>query len=190
MANSNAPTGFVYAGRLEGGAPTAGQSTRYILSSDNTAIYQGDPVELSSGYVTQMAPGTNPTVGIFIGCTYYSTAQQKPIQSPWWPGSGATGDVTAYVISDPSAIFSVQATSGPITFASLGLNVQFALGTGNTVTGQSGATIASPATTSTLPFRIVGFQSFGPGSDISSAYNRVLVTFNNQIFKNLDPTTS
>jgi hypothetical protein len=44
VANVNAPNGFQYFGRLEGGSPTAGLSTRLISSSDTAAVGQGDPV--------------------------------------------------------------------------------------------------------------------------------------------------
>jgi hypothetical protein len=46
--------------------------------------------------------------------------------------------------------------------------------------------ITTPATTSTLPFTIVGFvqdPSGSNGTDITTAYNYVLVTFNNEIFR-------
>ena len=70
----------------------------------------------------------------------------------------------------------------------MGNNVQFALGTGNTATGISGATTnGASATTNTLPFRIVGLVGvsdvpgipgpYGAGGDATSAFNRILVAF-------------
>ena len=68
----------------------------------------------------------------------------------------------------------------------LNVNVQLNVGTGNTTTGQSGMYIESPANTSTLPFTIVGFVQDPPGAngtDITTGYNYVLVTFTNEIFR-------
>jgi hypothetical protein len=59
--------------------------------------------------------------GIFIGCKYFSTAQKRTVWSNYWPGSDATGDVEAYIISDPNAQFVVQAGgTNAIGFANIG----------------------------------------------------------------------
>ena len=68
-------------------------------------------------------------------------------------------------------------------------NVQFAYGTGNASTGISGAYVVynSPATTDTLPFRVVSLVTDPPGSNgtQSGAYNYVIVAFNNVAPKQL-----
>ena len=52
------------------------------------------------------AVGRNPgaatkiLVGIFTGCSYYSTSQRKTVFNNYWPGSDATGDIEAYVVDD------------------------------------------------------------------------------------------
>lgn len=192
MANTNAPFGFQLAGFLDGRTGSLGQQTRLIANGDTTAVYSGDPVtSLNTGYVTRSTAGTTQIAGIFIGCTYLNTALGRTVWSPSWPGSGATGDVTAYVVSDPQAIFKVQAggSATAIGLADINANVNFALGTGNATSGQSGAyadqTTISPSTT-TLPFRIVGLIQAPPGAngtDITSGYNQILVAFNFQDFR-------
>lgn len=192
MANNFAPFGFSHVGYLEGSAPTGGQSVRKIASGNATQIFQGDPVtSLSTGYITKSTAGTTQINGIFVGCKYLSLSQQKVVLSRWWPGSDANGDVEAYVIDSPNALFRVQAggsTTG-ILFANVGENVNFAAGTGSTGTGLSGAyadqTTLNPAT-GTLPFRVVALITDPPGSngaDSLSAYNHILVAFNNQDFR-------
>ncbi len=193
MANTFAPFGFSQ-NRGNGSAPTYEQRVRKIASDNATAIFAGDPVTtLSTGYIAQSSPGTTQIAGIFVGCKYLSTALQRTVWSPFWPGSGATGDVQAYIVNDPNAQFVAQvggSSSTGIVFADIGANVNFAVGTGSTVTGISGAYVNQTTvnTTATLPFRIVGLienPPGGPGTDSTSAYNWVLVAFNNVDTKSL-----
>lgn len=193
MANTSAPFGFQLAGFLDGRTGSLGQQTRLIANADTNAVYSGDPVtSLNTGYVTRSTAGTTQISGIFIGCTYLNTSLGRTVWSPSWPGSGATGDVTAYVVSDPQATFKVQSggsTTTAIGIADINANINFALGTPNTTTGQSGAyvdqTTINPSTT-TLPFRIISLISAppgAPGTDTTTPYNNVLVSFNFQDFR-------
>lgn len=187
MANTNAPFGFRQYRGL-GSAPTYEQSVRLVKSDNTTAIYFGDPVSnLNTGYITRATAGTAQISGIFAGCKYLSTSQKRTVWSNYWPGSDAAADVEAYIIDDPNAQFLVQAGGTAIGLADMGLNIQFNLGTGNASTGISGAYVESPAVTATLPFRIIGFDVDPPGSngtDITSAYNYVIVAFNNVTSRN------
>lgn len=204
MANTFAPFGFREIGLINNSAPTGGQSQRRISKSNATAIYRGDPVvQLNTGYITQATAGTTQISGIFVGCEYYSIAQQKTVRLPYWPGNttDAAGDIAAFVIDSPDAVFQVQSgNGGPVTLAGIGTNINFALGTGNTSTGFSGAyaDFSTLATTSTLPFRIINIAGnsgyvtgdgppaiIGNGSDGTTAYNLIYVTFNNQDYKSL-----
>ena len=196
MANTNSPFGFdqYYGG--SGGAPTFAQSTRLIASTNATAIFNGDPVmpviSTANGYITQAAPGTTTLAGIFNGCKYLSTSQKRIVWSSYWPGSDATGDVEAYIIDDPNAQFSVMGNSTTfnitgslttVTSSKVGQYAQFAIGTGNTASGQSGAYLDSVATTATFPFIVRGLITFppgAPGADPTTAYNQVIVGFNNE----------
>lgn len=193
MANINAPFGFQHIGNNSGGAPTFGQSVRKIASNNATAIYFGDAVVpvtgSATGYIKQATASTVALAGIFVGCKYYSTSQQKVINSRYWPGSDATGDVTAYVIDDPNARFIVQSDSTGITFAKVGQNAQLVVGSGgNALLGTSGMYLNSTtATTATFPFIIVDLVTDPPGANgtESGAYNQVVVQFNNEIFRQL-----
>lgn len=187
MANTNAPYGFRQYRGL-GSSPTYEQSVRLIKSDNTTAVYFGDPVSnLNTGYITRATAGTAQISGIFAGCKYLSTSQKRTVWSNYWPGSDAAADVEAYIIDDPNAQFSVQAGGTAIGLADMGLNIQFNLGTGNASTGISGAYVESPAVTATLPFRIIGFITEPPGAngtDITSAYNQIIVGFNNVTSRN------
>lgn len=191
MANVNAPFGFAPIGRLDG-SPMSGKLTvRKIANADSTAIYRGDPVaSIATGYITRGAAGnTSHTItGIFMGCQYLSTAIGYTRWSPYWPGSGATGDITAYIVDDPMATFAVQSSGTAITLADIGANIDFTLGTGSTLTGQSGASAdqGTLATTATHPFRVIDtITGVGPGSDAASSYNRIVVCWNDQFYRQL-----
>jgi hypothetical protein len=101
--------------------------------------------------------------------------------------------VIAYVVNDPNARFVVMGNSTTFnisgtltswTSSPVGQYAQFAIGTGNANTGQSGAYLNSLATTATFPFIVTDLITFPPGSngaDPTTAYNWVVVGFNNAL---------
>lgn len=194
MANTLSPFGFSPAGTVGGFTPNFRLSKRLIASTNATAIYTGDAVmpvtSSATGYIIQYAAGTVPAAGVFFGCEYLSISQGRPVFMPYWPGSDASGDVTALIIDDPQAMFLVQSgyTGGPITQANVNQNAGIiASPTGSSYGGRSGMALGQPTTTSTLPFTIVSLATDLPagvnGSDTTTAYNYVYVTFNNEIFR-------
>ncbi len=199
MANLSAPSGFsVRSGT--GSSPTYEQVPGAI-NYNTAAVYFGDPVfRLSAdgtlaGATTGPGPGTTAIAGVFIGCKYPSVAQKRTVWSNYWPGSdvASTNSVEAYIINDPNAQFVAQAggsSSTGLVAANIGLNVQFAYGTGNASNGISGAYIdmtVAPATTNTFPFRLVGLLTTPPGAPgtAAGAYNLGIVAFNNVETKQL-----
>lgn len=190
MANTSAPNGFSSQGTVGGSTPNFRLSRRLIASTNTTPIFSGDAVVPvtgpTTGYIAQATAGAVALAGIFVGCEYLSVSQQRKVWSSMWPGADANGDVEAMVVDDPQAVFAVQAGAAAIGLASLNKNVQLNVGTGNTITGRSGMFVENPNTTATLPFTIVGFVTSPAGqngTDITSAFNLVLVTFNNEIFR-------
>ena len=189
MANTNAPFGFrQYKGT--GSAPTYEQVVMTIASNNATAIFFGDPVvPLNTGYIAQASSNSVQIAGIFVGCKYLSTSQKRTVWSNYWPGSDTTQDVEAYVVNDPNAQFLAQTDATGAVFGDINANVGFAIGTGNTATGISGAYVdmSTVNTTSTLPFRINALVTQPPGSPgtQAGAYNWVVVAFNNVSTKQL-----
>lgn len=185
MANTSAAYGFAEI-KGTGSAPNYEMNTRSIASNNATAIFTGDAViPLATGYIAQATASTVRMEGIFNGCKYLSTAMGRTIWGNYWPGSGATGDVEAYVIDSPVSQFQVQASgTNPVTFANTGEYINLAVGTGNTATGRSGMTVDSATlnTTVTLPFIVKGIVTTPPGAngtDSASQFNTVIVAFNN-----------
>jgi len=201
MANTFAPYGFRFIGINGAAAPNYAPTQRRIAQGNTTQIFRGDPVvQLNTGYITQATAGATQIAGIFDYCEYFSVSQQRTVRSNYWPANGdAAADVAAFVIDAPGATFQVvSGNGGPVVLADVGQNVNFALGAGNTTTGISGAyaDFATINTTNTLPFRIYNFagntgyvvgdgapQIIGNGSDGTTPYNTVYVTFNNQDYK-------
>ena len=192
MANTNAPFGFrQYSGT--GSAPTYEQIAVQVQYNAG-AIYFGDPVvALTDGTYAQASSNSaaNGVGGIFVGCKYLSVSQKRTVWSNYWPGSDvASGNyVEAYIVNDPNAKFVVQSDSTGITLAGVNANIGFAIGTGNTSNGISGAYVDSTTinTTNTLPFRIISLIVDPPGSNgtQAGAYNYVIVAFNNVATKQL-----
>jgi hypothetical protein len=172
MANVASPFGFVQVGTASGPVNYASESNPpWRIAAGNTGkIFFGDLVTLTSasdtGYITASAASdtTIPHVGVFYGCKYYSTGQRKTVWNNFWPGADATGDVSAFVCTDPNALFMCQAGATAIDQTGLGKLVDLVVGTGNTTTGLSTSYLAAISTqTTTLPFKIVGLVTAPPG---------------------------
>jgi hypothetical protein len=190
MANTFAPFGFrQYKGT--GSAPTYEQVVGQA-AYNAAAIFFGDPIvrDPSTGLVKIGVAGeTVPLAGVFVGCKYLSVAQKRTNWQNYWPGSDvASGQtVEVYYVNDPNAQWVVQSgNGGPVTQASVGKNIDFAIGTGNTANGISGAyaDFATIDVTATLPFKIVQLDTNNPpsvvnGSDQTSEFNLIVVAFNN-----------
>lgn len=189
MANTNAPYGFrQYQGT--GSAPTYEQVSVLIAAADTTDIFFGDPVvPLNTGYITQATSNSVQIAGIFVGCKYLSVSQKRTVWSNYWPGSDNNGDVTAYIVNDPNAKFVAQTDATGAVQGDVNANVGFAIGSGNTANGISGAYVdmSTVNTTATLPFRIVSLVTQPPGAPgtEAGAYNTVIVAFNNVSTKQL-----
>lgn len=201
MANVQGPFGFAQWGTASGPPNFAqGHNTPYrIAAGYATAVFFGDLVRMNvsgpTGYLEQWANGDGSTatqipVGIFLGCSYFSTSQQKTVWSKYWPGADATGDVNAFVADDPQSEWMVQAgIVSAITQTSIGRTADIvATPVGNTTTGISGMSLSTPTTTNTLPFKVVNIVTTPPGAngtDLTTPYNYVIVAFNNQQYKTL-----
>ena len=190
MANTNAPFGFrQYSGT--GSAPTYEQ-VAVAIGYNTTNIFFGDPVEpVNDGTVAQ-GDGTTAAAGIagiFVGCQYLSVSQKRTVWSNYYPGGTdpATGTITGYIINDPNAKFVVQSDGTGVASTDINATVGYAIGSGNTANGISGAYLSGLGpTTSTLPFRVVGLVTDPPGSagTASGGYNWAIVAFNNVTTKN------
>jgi hypothetical protein len=203
VANPNAPHG-IQPVQTSDGNPYTGKATLYhIPASDATfAYYNGDVVALAAtGSDAQGVPditlcgtrgaaytGATPLpVGVIVG------VQVAPIGA----GLGATQgqavnlnvqfvpvvkaqDYYVWVADDPSLIFEVQCgTTIAAATGAVGLNVGFTPTAPANVTGPLSATVTSgaPATTNTLPLKIIGVP-YRPNTQLIGTNTPLLVVFN------------
>lgn len=194
MANANTPFGLRPVSDMFGN-PYNGSVRQYsVPAGDGTAIFIGDPVKLV---------GTSQFVN---GQTFADIAQ------------AATGDVMVgavvgvladtrdsliyraastlrviFVADDPDALFEIQqvSTGTPLTANDIGFNANFVVGSGSTVTGQSGVTLnnATEADTNTLDLKIIGVPNradndIGASVSAGAAASKFYVRINRHIYVN------
>jgi hypothetical protein len=147
---------------LIGGQVFAGATRQIPIASNyNTNIFYGDPVKLvSSGTLERDTPDAAMTpVGVFLGCSYTDPTFGKVFRQ-YYPQNTVADDIVAYVQDDPDALFKVAVVSGTTAIAAfsrtfVGNNVEMVNNAGSTTTGNSAAAASNPATTDTLPLRVI-----------------------------------
>lgn len=184
MSNTTGYMGFKNIGFAPGYAPDYQLQSKLVTASNATAIYRGDPVTFTSGYIYSATAVASAKVdGIFDGCTYTDSSGN----TKWSPYCPAAQTATCYILASPGAMFLGQASNTAITRAQINSNIGYVVGVGQTTGGGfSLYTLDSGniGTTATYPFRLVSlFSDIAPsgtnGTDNTSAYNMAVVVFNN-----------
>jgi hypothetical protein len=152
---------------LIGGQVFAG-STRNLPIQYNygTAMYYGDLVTLSAGYVviaTYPVSTTNTTVGVFLGCYYTNPTTKQRQFAQYYPGNVLAGDITAIIGDDPDQVMkvAVSTTAGGAIIGSassilVGANMAGGTQTGSASTGNSGmSVVGASANASGGGFRVL-----------------------------------
>ena len=194
----SAPYGLDPINRIDG-LPYAG-ATRLlpIASTYNTAIFNGDIVNIAAGgtiakstvTVDSTTAAANYTAGVFMGVQYVN-AQGQTVQAQYYPGNAAATSAYAYVVDDPLAVFKVAVTySGNATVttvnqSAVGTNVSVRQGTGNTTSGNSGVSVYATnaqGNAVTLPLRVIDVV---PATAASAGnYTEIIVKINNHQYTN------
>ena len=143
MANVDRPNGFVPV-QHKGGGEIRAREFR-VAYNYATALFSGDAVILSSGYVEKAADNSSTILGVVAGFQYQNDAGEV-VFSKYWPGvalSSSTAVVKAMVYVDPDIIYEVQTDTGTgSTIANIGVSYDIELDhAGSTLTGQSGMEI-------------------------------------------------
>jgi hypothetical protein len=154
---------------LIGGQVFAGSTREYpIIYGYATNIFYGDLVGLVRGNlerisVTSGALGT--LAGVFLGCSYTNPTTKQKTFAQYYPAGTTAGDVMAIVCDDPDTVFQAAVCSATTVIASgaramIGQNLAMINNSGNVNTGNSANALAAPvdtpATTDTLPIRVLG----------------------------------
>src|SRR5271157_6181553 len=185
----NAPFGLQPRVSLVAGAWNNQQNSYQIVANYATSIFTGDPVSLGTdGTIKQGNDTAGIYLGVFVGCEFTITvpnAAGNVVFSPFWPASQPTltdSIITAFVLDDPNNEYSIQfGGNGDVAavFAQsmVGSNFQINLGTGNTLTGQSGASLGTTAQGpgATANFKILRLEpSVAPLQVIGNSFVNVI----------------
>lgn len=188
--------------QLLGGRVYAG-STREIpiASAYGTSIFYGDVVKLASTGTLNKDTGTATAtpVGVFLGCSYTNPSTNQKIFTQYWPASTVASDAVAIVADDPSLLFKVAVVSATTAIAAIGRtfvgnNAALVQNAGSTTTGDSAVALSAPATTNTLPVRIIDVATDTKikvtvsGTTTSSNTGVTLASANASILKYMDIT--
>ena len=153
--------------RSKGGAPFSGGANTYrIENAYATALFAGDPVKVSAGYV-ELGVNTGTITGVFLGVSYIDGLTLRPVEQNYWTASTSASPTLkeghagpyALVADDPNIRMIIQANvSIPITQNGTLARISGA-GAGSTVTGRSTArldTTGTAVSAGNAMFRIVG----------------------------------
>jgi hypothetical protein len=171
------------------GMPYAGATRLYKIdpAGEATNLFYGQVVNIGAdGYIAlATATGADATtnnlggsgvgaIGVFVGCEYVN-AQGQVIYDQYYPsGTANGGDIVAYVVDDPNALFQAELDE-TATQTMVGTNTTFATAqttsTGSTTTGVSNSQLDATVATTAKAFKIVALAP-----DVSTA--AVLVKFN------------
>jgi|TARA_B110000858_G_scaffold17912_1_gene18062 hypothetical protein len=185
----SAPYGFQAINRVDG-TPYAGQTRLIpIASTYNTAIFAGDLVKIVAAGTIEKFTGTttgSPS-GVFVGVQYVNSVSQfTPAQ--YYPGTSVT-EAFAIVVDDPLAAFKVAVTNvssvmSSAARAAVGANMSVLAGTGDTATGNSGASVlaGSEATTAGLVVRVI--DTVDETSTAADTFVEIIVKINLHQYNN------
>ena len=160
MANADTPAGATPVAHRNGAAYNGSLNVYSVAAGDGTALYVGDFVKLAgTGQtvggrvlqdVTRAATG-DVIVGVVVGF--------KPDSQDSLRYRAASTAREVYVADNPDLVFEIQEGSSgtALTANDIGLNINFVVGAGSTVTGFSGTQLdnSTEATTSTLDLHLV-----------------------------------
>jgi hypothetical protein len=189
MANANNPFGLRPVGTLNG-ASYSGQIRQYFVpATDGTAIYVGSPVKLGGTEgslnaddlpmpTATAAASTNTIIGVCVGVQPLPTA----LQTLYRPAATA---MYIYVDVDPNTIYEIQGDSDTYDAADIGMNMNYTVVAGSTVTGLS-KTVAdqsSAAVTATLDMQVLASKP-SINNELTGGYPLLLVRLNLNQFAN------
>jgi hypothetical protein len=150
----------------------------YVPSTDGTALYVGDVVELVNAMdpknevsvITRAATG-DILLGVVVGF--------RPSTTELYTGHYRTASTNRYVLvcDDPDAVYEVQedADGGSVSAANVGerLNIDIVVASGSTATGLSGTMSSVAATAEDL--KIVGVKRNAEGNQAAQSGGAVLL---------------
>ena len=193
MANLNAPKGFSPVGNIQGGSWNE-QGRMYAIASDASNTYAIGDVVMSAAsadangvpYVTKWGGATTTSalpLGIIVGIRVADpgvslVGSTLSLEKSYIGLSAGTRYV--YVVDDPMVIFEAQFDSTAVAAADLHKNAAVTVTANQTSLAVSSpfssTVLTSPATTATLPIRLLGLVQ--RSDNAVGAYCKVLCKWN------------
>ena len=190
MANRNTVGfGLIAAGVMGQTPATSGQGKYTIEAAYGTDIFNGQPVKMASGYITDgTASDTTATIGVFNGLFYNATDTLKPTWSNWYnqPITPANSEnLTAFVLDNPFQLY-IGAADAAVPQAEYGkaFGMSPVSGTpGNEFSGTSKAVLDYASRhANTHQWRLLRSAEDPENSDTTAAYASYVVVQNlNQV---------
>lgn len=155
MSNVNTPFGFKPDKQGKGG--TVRPNQYFIAGALASNIFRNSCV-IPTGTSKQIdvATATVRIIGVFIGCNYVDAGGNTQFR-PYW-GSGQTilanSLVEASVYDDPTMVFRVQVSGTGLAAGDVGALADLVVGTGSTLTGNSGDQLDQTTISTGTTFRI------------------------------------
>jgi hypothetical protein len=187
MANTNTPRGFspiIYGG---GAASNQQVRTYYIPSTDSSAYYIGDVVKTTAGSdangipaIAKCASGNTPR-GVIVGVVNPNPGNpslQGVTLDLTITGVPATKSSAYYVLvnDDPRQVFEIQGDGTTFVTTDANKNASYTVAAPSLGYQMSATVLTAPATTSSLPLKILGFQQM-TGNELGP-YSAFIVQFN------------
>jgi hypothetical protein len=187
MANTNTPKGFspiIYGG---GAASNQQVRTYYIPSTDSSAYYIGDVVKTTAGSdangipaIAKCASGNTPR-GVIVGVVNPNPGNpslQGVTLDLTITGVPATKSSAYYVLvnDDPRQVFEIQGDGTTFVTTDANKNASYTVAVPSLGYQLSATVLTAPATTSSLPLKILGFQQV-IGNELGP-YSNFIVQFN------------
>ena len=169
MSASKALFGMVPLRKVGSNYNSTAQNQYAIANGLASNIFHGDLVTIADGFITPIATTTDYAVGVFVGCEYTDPVSKQPTFSHYFPAntSSAIGNPVGFVVDDPYASFMIQADASVTAGDINSQNFEVTLGSGSTVTGNSGFGIkASSRATTTKAVRPIALID-EPGNALS-----------------------
>ena len=190
MSTTKNLRGFLPARKRWMAANSTGFDELKIVSGLAQNIFTGDLVEVTAGNCNAGSAGATsvgdaaPCIGVFMGCHYVENGTPK--WNKYWPTGTSASDIKAFVNTDPWSTYYIQAdatiSAGDINSSNFGLTV----GSGSTVTGQSGFGIkAASRSALILDVRPIGVLD-EPGNDITVATERAFPVVEVRLIHHVD----
>jgi hypothetical protein len=187
MANTNTPRGFspiIYGG---GAASNQQVRTYYIPSTDSSAYYIGDVVKAIAGSdangipaIAKCASGNTPR-GVIVGVVNPNPGNpslQGVTLDLTITGVPATKSSAYYVLvnDDPRQVYEIQGDGTTFVTTDANKNASYTVAAPSLGYQLSATVLTAPATTSSLPLKILGFQQL-TGNELGP-YANFIVQFN------------